>query len=92
MIQMMTALFDAVGQGMRVWDHYNKGSYHRKYVKLRKEILDEESKPLFDDNLAPKRLRDQNRIDRLYFDLMLHIGQWNKESARLNSPDAANKP
>ncbi len=75
-----TAIFKAVEKGLGIWDWYNKTRYQREYRELTEIIREEEAKPIYDDRLRDKDLRDQNVIDRAKHDIEILLERFIGES------------
>jgi hypothetical protein len=74
MIPFLDSLFVAVGQGLKIWDHYNKTKYYRQYEELMNGIRIESGKDINE--------RDQAKIDVYQYKLMLLLGQFNAETLK----------
>ena len=75
MIPFLDSLFQAVGQGLKIWDFYNKTKFYKEYEELMNDIRIESSKEL--------GRKDQAKIDVLQYKLTLLISRFNSEAEKL---------
>jgi len=79
---ILSNLLDTLNIALKIYDRHLSTKYQEKYIDLYKSIQKEESKPLSKENAKPSELRDQNKLDHLYFDLKLFLETFNKTEGK----------
>jgi len=75
MIPFLDSLLQAVGQGLKIWDYYNKTKFFREFENYMNEIRIESSKEI--------DKRDQAKIDVYQYKLSLLISRFNSETEKI---------
>lgn len=77
---MFSSILETLNVALKIYDKHLSTKYQKKFYEIYEEIQKEESKPIADSNLKPTQLRDQNKLDHLYYELKLFLELFNKEN------------
>ena len=75
---------EVLGKLIDVFDYVYKTRHARKFTKLRRDIIEEEQKPIYpipDYAERDRDLRDQGKIDKAYLEIKILLERINNEKS-----------